>query len=117
MITLFRLALLAPPPGGDAGQNPIINLIPFVLIIIVFYFFLIRPQQQKQKEREQTLDTLKKGDRVVTIGGLHGRVFSIDADRKTVTVQANDVKLTFDRTAIATIEKGETNDKLEPSNS
>jgi preprotein translocase subunit YajC len=104
----------APPPSeGGAEPNPLVQLIPFVLIIAVFYFFMIRPQQKKQKEREKVLDALKKGDRIVTIGGLHGTVVEINAEKKTVLIDAGGVKLRFDRTAVSTVEKSEAAEKLE----
>jgi preprotein translocase subunit YajC len=113
------LFLLAPPSGAPGEQpNPLVQLVPMILIIVVFYFFMIRPQQQKQKEREKALDALKKGDKIVTIGGLHGRISGIDNEKKTVEVEvANGLKLKFDRTAIASVEKSEgkseTAEKLE----
>jgi preprotein translocase subunit YajC len=109
------LLLFAPPGGGGESPNPLVQIVPFALIIVVFYFFMIRPQQKKQKDREKLLDTIKKGDRVVTIGGLHGKVAGVNEEKKTVLVDTGDIKLTFDRTAIATIEKSETGDKLEQS--
>lgn len=108
--------LLFAPPGANGGEptNPYVQLIPLVLIFIVFYFFLIRPQQKKQKDRDKLLDTLKKGDKVVTIGGIHGTVAGIDAEKKTVLVQVGDnMKIKFDRSAISSIDKSETGDKLE----
>lgn len=111
---LTSLFFFAPPPSeGGAEPNPLVQLIPFVLIIAVFYFFMIRPQQKKQKEREKVLDALKKGDRVVTIGGLHGTVVEINAEKKTVLIDAGGVKLRFDRSAISTVEKSEAGEKLE----
>ena len=111
--TLLSLLLFAPPVAGQAAPNPLIQIVPLVLIFIVFYFFLIRPQQKKQKDREKVLDSLKRGDKVVTIGGVHGTVAGIDTEKKTVLVQVNDsTKITFDRTAVANIEKQETGDKL-----
>jgi preprotein translocase subunit YajC len=111
---LTALFLFAPPPSADGAEpNPLVQLIPFVLIIVVFYFFMIRPQQQKQKEREKVLDALKKGDKVVTIGGLHGTVSEINVEKKTVVVDAGGVKWKFDRSAIATVEKSEAGEKLE----
>ncbi len=108
------LFFFAPPPSeGGAEPNPLVQLIPFVLIIVVFYFFMIRPQQQKQKEREKVLDALKKGDRVVTIGGLHGTVVEINNEKKTVVIDAGGTKLKFDRSAISTVEKSEAGEKLE----
>jgi len=109
---IFSLMLFAPPAGGQ-NPNPIIQLVPLVLIFVVFYFFMIRPQQKKQKEREKVLDSLKRGDRVVTIGGIHGTVAGIDTEKKTVLVQVGDnVKMKFDRTAVANIDKQESGDKL-----
>jgi preprotein translocase subunit YajC len=115
MFALGHFFLFSPPTPGGESPNLLVQYVPFVLIIGVFYFFMIRPQQKKQKDREKLLDTLKKGDRVVTIGGLHGRVFSINAEKKTVVVETGDsnMRLTFDRTAISTIDVGETADKLE----
>ncbi len=115
LLEIFLLAFFfAPPPSeGGEGPNPLLQLIPFLLIIIVFYFFMIRPQQKKQKEREKILDALKKGDRVVTIGGLHGTVVEINNEKKIVTIEAGGVKLRFDRSAISTVEKAEVGEKLE----
>ena len=111
--TLLSLLLFAPPVAGQAAPNPLIQIVPLVLIFIVFYFFMIRPQQKKQKDREKVLDSLKRGDKVITIGGAHGTVAGIDTEKKTVLVQVNDsTKITFDRTAVANIEKQETGDKL-----
>jgi preprotein translocase subunit YajC len=77
-------------------------LLPFVLMFVVFYFLLIRPQQKKQKQRNQMLAQLKKGDKIVTIGGLHGTIVELTDD--TVVLRVNDVtKLTFDRSAVASV--------------
>lgn len=109
---ITALMLFAPPTGGQQ-PNPFVQIVPLVLIFIVFYFFMIRPQQKKQKERESLLDNIKRGDKVVTIGGMHGTVAGIESDKKTVLVQvADNVKLKFERSAIANIEKQETGDKL-----
>ncbi|RXK87709.1 preprotein translocase subunit YajC [Chlorobaculum sp. 24CR] len=110
--TILALMLFAPPAGG-ATPNPFVQLVPLVLIFVVFYFFMIRPQQKKQKERESLLNDIKRGDRIVTIGGIHGTVAGIETEKKTVLVQvADNVKLKFERSAIANIEKQETGDKL-----
>ena len=69
-------------------------------MIAVFYFLLIRPQQKKQKTRNAMLSALKKGDKIVTIGGLHGTIMEITDD--TVVLRVNDVtKMTFDRSSIS----------------
>jgi len=111
--TILALMLFAPPTTGGPAPNPFIQLVPLVLIFVVFYFFMIRPQQKKQKEKEQLLDSIKRGDRIVTIGGIHGTVAGIETEKKTVLVQvADNVKIKFERSAIANIEKQETGDKL-----
>jgi len=111
--TLLSLLLFAPPVAGQAAPNPLIQIVPLVLIFVVLYFFMIRPQQKKQKDREKVLDSLKRGDKVVTIGGVHGTVAGIDTEKKTVLVQVSDsTKITFDRTAIANIDKQDSGDKL-----
>jgi len=75
------------------------SLIPLVLVFVIFYFMLIRPQQRKTRERNAMLRALKKGDKVTTIGGLHGTIVELTDD--TVVLKVNDVtKLTFDRSAV-----------------
>ncbi len=109
---ISALFLFAPPSGGQT-PNMFVQLVPLLLIFVVFYFFLIRPQQKKQKEREKVLESLKRGDKVVTIGGMHGTVAGIDSEKKTVLVQVSDnLKIKFDRSAIATTEKQEAGEKL-----
>ncbi|CAM4199405.1 preprotein translocase subunit YajC [Paenibacillus endophyticus] len=89
--------------AADAGQSNILGMIwPFVLMFAVFYFLLIRPQQKKQKQRSSMLNQLKKGDKISTIGGLHGTVVELSDD--TVVLRVNDTtKMTFERSAINTI--------------
>lgn len=96
----------APPPsgggqmsGGGAGSL-ISTLVMFLAIILIFYFFMIRPQQKKQKEHAQMIQSLKKGDKVITSAGIHGTIAEIDD--KTFVLQVNDnTRITFDRGAIA----------------
>lgn len=72
---------------------------PFILMFVIFYFLLIRPQQKRQKQRNQMLSDLKKGDKVVTVGGLHGTITELTDD--TVVLRVNDVtKLTYDRNSV-----------------
>ncbi|WP_053374816.1 preprotein translocase subunit YajC [Paenibacillus sp. FJAT-27812] len=90
--------------AADAGgSGNILGMIwPFVLMFAVFYFLLIRPQQKKQKQRTSMLNQLKKGDKISTIGGLHGTVVELSDD--TVVLRVNDTtKMTFERSAINTI--------------
>ena len=78
------------------------SLLPFVLIILVFYFLILRPQQKKQKARQRLLDSVKKGDKVITSGGIHGTVEGVED--KTVLVKISDnTKVKMDRSAISAI--------------
>jgi preprotein translocase subunit YajC len=78
------------------------TLLMFALIIGIFYFMILRPQQRRQKEREKMLNAVKKGDKIISSGGIHGTVIGVE--EKTVLVQvADNVKLKIDRTAVASI--------------
>ncbi|MBK9227869.1 MAG: preprotein translocase subunit YajC [Ignavibacteria bacterium] len=83
-------------------EQMISSLIPFILIIGIFYFLIIRPQQKKQKERQKLLESIKKGDKVVTAGGLHGVVEGVENDSLLIKV-ADNVKLKFERSAVTNI--------------
>jgi preprotein translocase subunit YajC len=75
------------------------SIIPLILMFVLFYFLLIRPQQKRTKAVQQMQNELKKGDKIVTIGGLHGFVDSID-ENKAVIKCGDGSRLTFDRNAI-----------------
>ena len=89
--------------SASASGSLIGSLLPFLLIIVIFYLFLIRPQNKKQKETQKMLDALKKGDKVITIGGIHGTVSSVKENTVIVKVD-DDCKLVFNRTAISSVE-------------
>ena len=89
--------------SGSTSGSLIGSLLPFLLIIVIFYLFLIRPQNKKQKETQKMLDALKKGDKVITIGGIHGTVSSVKENTVIVKVD-DDCKLEFNRTAISSVE-------------
>jgi preprotein translocase subunit YajC len=98
----------AQPAGGGIWQL----LWPFILMFVVFYFLLIRPQQKKQKTRNMMLLNLKKGDKVTTIGGLHGTIVEITDD--IVVLKVNDAaKMTFDRSAVNSVSASAPEDKKE----
>lgn len=65
---------MAPPSGQGGADNTLMAFLPMILIFGVFYFLMIRPQQKKAKEHKALLDNLKKGDAVITNGGLYGKV-------------------------------------------
>ncbi|WP_059171259.1 preprotein translocase subunit YajC [Bacillus sp. FJAT-27445] len=89
------------------GGNLLGTIGPLILMFVLFYFLLIRPQQKRQKAVQKMQSELKKGDRVVTIGGLHGFVDSLDEDK--VVIRCGDgSRLTYDRAAIRDVHASET---------
>ena len=94
--------LLMAQPGGEGGGNPLMMFLPFILIFVVFYIFMIRPQQKKQKQHQAMLTSIKKGDKVVTNGGMFGTVWGIDdKENKVVLKFGEDLKIEFLKSSIA----------------
>lgn len=84
--------------GGAAGNNWLM-IILFIILIGFTYFGMIRPQKKQQQQRLQMMDKLKKGDEVILVDGLHGKIDKINSD-KTVVIDADGIYLTFERMAI-----------------
>ena len=85
------IAYAADPAGGAQPQvNPIVSMVPFLLIFVIFYFLMIRPHKKKQQEADKMVSELKKGDRVVTIGGVIGVITSIQNDYVVLKVGENE---------------------------
>lgn len=98
---------LTPPPQGTGGEGQggwgaIGSFLPLILIFVIFYFLLIRPQSKKAKEHKHMLDNLKKGDKIVTSGGIHGVIEDLEEDTVTVKIAEN-VKIKLSRTAVSGI--------------
>jgi preprotein translocase subunit YajC len=90
--------------GGMFDQNAMIQFLPLVLIFVVFYFLLIRPQQQKQKQQRSMLDALRRGDRVVTGGGIIGTVNRVTQGSDEIEVDiAQNVRVRVLRSTITTV--------------
>ena len=88
--------------GGQEGGGGMITLVWFGLIFVLMYLLLIRPQRKKQKEHQRLLSELRKGDRVVTSGGMFGTIFAIDDERNRVVLKINEnTKLEFLKSSIA----------------
>lgn len=98
------MANLAHAQGGDplTGPGPLIQFFPLVLVMVIFYFLLIRPQQQKAKEHRQMLDDLKRNDRVLTNGGIYGRIIELN-EREVILEIAQNVRIQVDRGHIETV--------------
>jgi len=85
--------------SGGSGFNPG-SLILFGGIIIVFYFFMIRPQQKKQKDQKKFVNEIKRGDKVVTIGGMHGKIAEMTDEFVTLEIEKGG-KIKFEKTSIS----------------
>jgi preprotein translocase subunit YajC len=93
---MINFILLQAGGGGDYSM-----LFLLAGFAIIFYFFMIRPQQKKQKDQKLFLDNIKKGDQVVTIGGIHGRVSSIEGDTVILDVVEKGGKIKFEKSSIS----------------
>jgi len=93
---------LMAPPQGEGGGNPIMTFLPLIAIVAIFYFLILRPQKKRQQETQKMLSAIRKGDKVVTIGGMHGIVTSVRESTVVIKVDEN-VKLEFNRSAISSV--------------
>lgn len=100
-MTLSFVLAQAQPAPASGGFNPSF-FIMMGLVFVVFYFFIIRPQRRRDDQRRQLIEAVKKGDRVVSVGGIHGTVLRVDEGSLLVEVDQN-VKLRFDKNAIASV--------------
>ena len=100
-MTLIVPLLMGGAAGGEQ-PNPLAMFLPLVLIFLVFYFFIIRPQKKKEDERKKLIAAVKKGDRVITIGGLHGSVTQVDETSVLIQVDTN-TKLRVEKSAVASV--------------
>ncbi|MCC5905156.1 MAG: preprotein translocase subunit YajC [Balneolaceae bacterium] len=103
MTFLTSYFLLAPPDGDGGGA--MINLLFLAAIFFVFYFFIIRPQTKRQKEIQKKVGEMKKGDKVVTGGGMFGIVNSIDEDTVLLEIDSG-VKARFQKSSITDVNPG-----------
>jgi preprotein translocase subunit YajC len=99
----IALAAAGSPSGSGPGAVAT-QLLFFAAIFAIFYFLLIRPQQRQKREREAMLSRVKKGDRVVTTGGMHGTVVGLTEHTVTLKI-ADQVKVEFDRVAIGRVQE------------
>lgn len=96
---MMSIFLLGQPAGGAQSGSPYGSLFFLVAIIAVFYFFMIRPQMKRQKETRKFRESLKKGDKVITTGGIHGIIYEIDEQSILLEVD-KEVKIRVDKNAV-----------------
>ena len=103
----FDSLVLLQATGAAAPQGSfMMSFAPLLFMILIFYFLLIRPQQKKQRLHQKMLSEIKKGDRVLTTGGIFGLVENVKDNGVLVIKVADNVKLEFARSAVATVLKG-----------
>jgi preprotein translocase subunit YajC len=88
--------------GAPAGPGPLVNLLPIALMFVILYFLMIRPQQKRAREHETMVQNLKRGDDVVTSGGIYGRIQNI-ADKVVIVEIAPNVRIRMDRDQVASV--------------
>ena len=100
------LAMSSSGQGGGGGMG---MLLPIILIFVIMYFLMIRPQQKKHREHQQMIQSLRRGDKVITSGGLYATVLNIKEKENIVVVKiADNVKVEIQRNSIAgLLERGE----------
>ncbi len=96
--------LQAAPAAGNPTGSMISTLVTFGLVFVIFYFLIIRPQNKKQKEAKAMIEAVKKGDKVITAGGVHATVYTVK--EKTVILKVDEnTKMEFSKSAIASVER------------
>ena len=97
----FMLAMGSPGQGGGAAGF-LTSMLPIVAMIAILWFLLIRPQQKEQQKHREMVKNLKKGDEVVTVGGLFGRIMSLDAEKVSLKIAEN-VKIDVERSKVVRV--------------
>ena len=101
-----------PAPAGGEPPNMLVTMFPFILMFLVLYLLIIRPQQKKQKEQQTMIDELKKGDKVVTSGGVHGTITGIKEKEGILMVTvAKDVQIEVSRGSISRVAESKASKK------
>lgn len=100
-MSLLNVILMAGTAAPGEKSNPLMSFLPIILIVVVFYFFMIRPQSKKNKELKKFREALKKGDKVITIGGIHGKVLEVGETTLIIETEGQ-TKLKIEKSAIAT---------------
>ena len=107
LLLFFVEPLYALGATGDAqGSNPVAQLLPFVLMFVVLYMLILRPQIKKQKSQRKMIEELKKGDKIVTNGGLHGVISNLKDDIIVLNI-AERVKVEVSRSAVSRVKNGD----------
>ncbi|PKP35081.1 MAG: preprotein translocase subunit YajC [Bacteroidetes bacterium HGW-Bacteroidetes-17] len=96
-MTISNILLFMPQEGQEGGG--LMSFLPLILIVVVFYMFFIRPQMKKTKEQKKYRESLKKGDKIITIGGIHGKILEVRDKTFIIEIDGGN-KLTIERSAV-----------------
>jgi preprotein translocase subunit YajC len=104
LFNIIDIAYAMGPSQGSAGPSGgmLGSLIPLILIFVIFYFLLIRPQQKRAKEHKTMIENLKKGDKIITSGGVYGVIEAVGTNTVTVKISEN-VKVKFGKAYVAAV--------------
>jgi preprotein translocase subunit YajC len=107
-MSLMNVLLMAPAGGGAAGggSNPIYTIGMMVMIVVIFYFFFIRPQSKKNKDLKKFRESLKKGDKIITAGGVHGKILEVGETTVIIETEGQG-RLKIEKASIASSIAGE----------
>jgi len=101
---MWQTVWLMAPAGQGGGGGGFLGLLPFIVIIVIFYLLLIRPQAKRQKAMQKLLQGVKKGDHIVTTGGIHGQVVGVKGNNNVLIVKiADNVKVDVDRSSVGRV--------------
>src|SRR5687767_4291031 len=92
------LILMSNPQGGQGG---IMSFLPLIAIVVVFYFFMIRPQMKKAKDQKKYIEGLKKGDKILTIGGIYGKIVEVREDATIIMEVEDGTKMKISKNAVS----------------
>lgn len=97
-MNVLSIILMSPPAGGNS--NPLMSFLPIILVIAVFYFFMIRPQLKKAKDQKKFKEQIKKGDKIITIGGIHAKIAEISETTFIIEVEGGN-RLKIEKSAVS----------------
>lgn len=98
-MTFANILLFMPPAEGQEGGG-FMTFLPLIAIVLVFYLFFIRPQMKKAKDQKKYREALKKGDKIITIGGIHGKIIEVQETTFTIEVEGQN-RLKIEKSAVA----------------
>lgn len=98
-MNILSILLFSPAGGGGGEGGGLMSFLPLILIMVVFYFFFIRPQMKKAKDQRKYREALKRGDKIITMGGIHGKIIEVRDSTFIIEVEGQN-RLEIEKTAV-----------------